>query len=588
MEPREQAMTQSRQHIRPLPLGLQEFRDVIQEGCVYVDKTRNIHELLQAPKCPYFLARPRRFGKSLLISTLEALFQGKRELFTDLWIGREGRWDWSKKYSVIRLDMSLIPRGTAEELKEGLAAFMRKIIRKHDLPVDPRQHPATLLQEAIEELGQDNQVIVLIDEYDKPLIDHLGGRNAAHREQELEIAHANRDVLRDFYTVLKGMGGYLRLVFVTGVSKFSKVSIFSGLNNLTDLTLAQDCATLLGYTQQELETNFAPHLRQLADEQSLSIPETLTQIKQWYDGFRFSSRDIHVYNPFSTLLLLRHKEFRAHWFQTGTPSFLVHLIKRVDKPRPEGLVGAKVAETSFDSYELHKLPQNLLPLMVQTGYLTIKEYDSATRRYLLDYPNQEVREGFLENLLESLANLPKGQAVTEMDRLTDALAENDLEEFFVALRSVLAGVPYELHIALEKYYQSLFYLIHTLLGFRIQTEVSTNTGRIDAVIDLDNRTYVFEFKLEPGNPTPKKQLAEDSDGAERLKSPAAQAERAAELAEGHKELAQAALRQIKDKEYHEKYLGKNKPVTLVGCVFTVNDMQGRPVRQATAWVSEES
>ncbi|MEM7495443.1 MAG: AAA family ATPase, partial [Myxococcota bacterium] len=323
--------------VKPLPVGLQEFRDVIQEGCVYVDKTQNIHELLSAPKCPYFLARPRRFGKSLLISTLEALFQRKKELFRDLWIGQEGRWDWSKKYPVIRLDMSLIPRGTPEELKEGLAAFMRKIIRKHDLPVDPRQHPATLLQEAIEELGQDNEVVVLIDEYDKPLIDHLSGRNAAQRE--LDIAHANRDVLRDFYTVLKGMSGFLRLVFVTGVSKFSKVSVFSGLNHLTDLTLSTRAATLLGYTQQELETDFAPHLELLADERGQSVPRVLEEIKRWYDGFRFCSRDIHVYNPFSTLLLLQEREFRAHWFQTATPSFLIHLIKRAKKTQPMDLVG---------------------------------------------------------------------------------------------------------------------------------------------------------------------------------------------------------------------------------------------------------
>ncbi|MEM7494948.1 MAG: AAA family ATPase [Myxococcota bacterium] len=572
---------------KPLPIGIQEFRDVIQEGCVYVDKTQNIHELLQAPKCPYFLARPRRFGKSLLISTLEALFQGKKELFQNLWIGQEGRWDWPKKHPVIRLDLSIVANRSPQHLEQGLCRAVRKVAAAHEVELGSDTVAADLLGDLIERLAGENQAVVLIDEYDKPLIDHLGGDTEEERAEKLKIAKANRDVLRDFYTVLKGMGGSLRLVFVTGVSKFSKVSIFSGLNNLTDLTLARDCADLLGYTQQELEQNFAPHLQQLADEQGKSVPRVLDQIKRWYDGFRFSSRDVHVYNPFSTLLLLRHKEFRAHWFQTGTPSFLIHLIKRVEKTQPMALVAAKVDETSFDSYELHKLPRNLLPLMVQTGYLTITDYDAATRRYTLDYPNQEVREGFLKNLLESYANLSKGQAVTDLDRLTDALAEADLEEFFIALRSVLAGVPYQLHIALEKYYQSLFYLIHTLLGFRIQTEVSTNTGRIDAVIDLDNRTYVFEFKLEPGNPTPKKQLAEDSDEAERLKSPEAQAALAAELAEGHKKLAQAALRQIKDKKYHEKYLGKGKPVTLVGCVFTINDMQGRPVRQATAWVSEE-
>ncbi|MEM7496155.1 MAG: AAA family ATPase, partial [Myxococcota bacterium] len=519
--------------------------------------------------------------------TLEALFQGKQELFKGLWIGKEGRWDWSKKHPVIRLDMSLVDRKDPDRLEQGLCAAVEQVAAAHQIQLRATPSPCLMLQRLIGGLhAQHGDVVVLVDEYDKPLIDHLGGRNKAQRERELELADANRIVLRDFYTVLKGMSGKLRLVFVTGVSKFTKVSIFSDLNHLTDLTLARDCATLLGYTQQELETNFASHLQKLADEQGLSVPEVLTQIKRWYDGFRFSSRDVHVYNPFSTLLLLRHKEFRAHWFQTGTPSFLVHLIKRVNKPRPESLVGAKVDETSFDSCELHKLPQNLLPLMVQTGYLTIADYNAATRRYTLDYPNHEVREGFLKNLLESLANLPKGQVVTDLDRLTDALAENDLGEFFVALRSVLAGVPYELHVGLEKYYQSLFYLIHALLGFRIQTEVSTNTGRIDAVIDLEQHTYVFEFKLEQGIDSSEEELT-DPKRRKVLQDSTLQAQRAAELADGHKKLAQAALRQIKDKQYHAKYLGKGKPITLVGCVFTVNDMQGRPVRQATAWVSEE-
>ncbi|MEM7495470.1 MAG: AAA family ATPase, partial [Myxococcota bacterium] len=324
---------------KPLPVGIQEFRDVIQEGCVYVDKTRNIHELLSAPKCPYFLSRPRRFGKSLLISTLEALFQGRKELFKDLWIGQEGRWDWSKTHPVIRLDLSIVVNRSPQHLEQGLCRAVRKVAAAHEVELGSDTVAANLLGDLIEQLAGQNQVVVLVDEYDKPLIDHLGGRNAARREQQLDIAEANRDVLRDFYTVLKGMGGSLRLVFVTGVSKFSKVSVFSGLNHLTDLTLSTRAATLLGYTQRELETNFAPHLRQLASERGQTVPRVLEEIKRWYDGFRFCSRDIHVYNPFSTLLLLQEREFRAHWFQTATPSFLIHLIKRAKKTQPMDLVG---------------------------------------------------------------------------------------------------------------------------------------------------------------------------------------------------------------------------------------------------------
>ncbi|MEM7402526.1 MAG: AAA family ATPase [Myxococcota bacterium] len=572
--------------LQPLSIGIQEFPTVVEEGCVYVDKTQIIHHLLTAPRRPYFLARPRRFGKSLLISTLEALLQGKQELFANLWIGQQGRWNWSNTHPVIRLDMSLIPHGNADELKEGLAAFMREVIREHELSVDLQQHPAALLRDTIKQLAHSGQVVVLIDEYDKPLVDHLGGRNEQQREQQLNIAEANRDVLRDFYTVLKGMGGYLRLVFVTGVSKFAKVSIFSGLNNLTDLTLSTHAATLLGYTQQELEHYFAPHLQRMAAERGQQMPQLLQEIKSWYDGFRFSSRGTHVYNPFSTLLLLWEREFRAHWFQTGTPTFLIKLIQGNNKLQPSELAGAKVSETSFDSYELDEMNLNVLPLMLQTGYLTIADYDAVQQKYRLDFPNREVRRGFLENLLQSYAHLPKGKAITDLDRLNDTLAQGDLEGFFVALRRVLAGVPYQLHIALERYYQSLFYLIHTLLGLRVHTEVTTNTGRIDAVIDLDQHTYVFEFKLQAGKPTDPNQLTQTSNTAVLLQDPVSQDERAAELADSHSKLAQAALQQIKDKKYHEKYLGKGKPVTLVGCVFTVNDMHGRPVRQATGWISE--
>ncbi|MEM7496022.1 MAG: AAA family ATPase, partial [Myxococcota bacterium] len=489
--------------LKSLPVGIQEFSDLIENNHVYVDKTQAVHALLSQVGCPYFLTRPRRFGKSLLISTLAALFQGRKELFKDLWIGQEGRWDWSKTYPVIRLDMTEIPRSNPQELRRGLVVWLREVIKEHQLTneIELDQPPAGLLRDTIRYMSKETQSVLLVDEYDAPLVDHLRGGDEQEWRHNLKIAEANRQVLKDFYGVLKAQGRNLRFLLVTGVSKFAKVSVFSELNHLTDLSLSTRAATLLGYTQQELERDFAPHLRQLAEETGQTLPQVLREIKRWYDGFRFSSRDVHVYNPFSTLLLLQEREFRAHWFQTGTPSFLVHLIKRVEDPQPMDLAGAKVAQRSFDSYELNKLPQNLLPLMVQTGYLTIADHDAATRRYTVDYPNQEVREGFLESLLESYANLPKGQAVTDLDRLTDALAEADLDQFFVALRRVLAGVPYEPHIGLEKYYQSLFYLIHVLLGFRIQTEVRINTGRIDAVIDLDTHTYIFEFKLEPGNPT---------------------------------------------------------------------------------------
>ncbi|MEM7402931.1 MAG: AAA family ATPase [Myxococcota bacterium] len=569
-----------------LPIGLSEFADLRKGGFVYVDKTQQIHELLCVGKRPYFFSRPRRFGKSLLISTLQELFAAKQELFNGLWIGQQQRWDWSQRHPVIRLDMSLVASETPQELKKGLKEALEYHARCYDVQLNLKQTLATCFRELIEQLHHKHgEVVVLIDEYDKPLVDHLGGRNRAQREQELDIAYANRQVLKNFYTVLKAQGAHLRLVFITGVSKFAKTSIFSDLNNLTDLTLSRSCATLTGYTQQELQTYFAPRLQQMADERRQTLQQLLDDIKKWYDGFRFCSADVRLYNPFSTLLLLEQREFRAYWFQTGTPTFLTHLIKRVDDLQPNELAATTVSESAFENYELDQLHKNLIPLMVQTGYLTITNYNAAQDCYTVDYPNHEVRKGFLESLLQDYAHLSKGKAITDLDRLIHALAQNDLEAFFVALRRVLAGIPYTLHIALERYYQTLFYLIHQLLGYSVHTEVQTNTGRIDAVIDLRQHTYVFEFKLETG--TPSQQLTDDPAAWAQLNSPPHQDKRAAQLAQSHTKLAQAALQQIRNKQYHAKYLGKGKPVTLVGSVFTVNDPLGQPVRQATAWISEQ-
>ncbi|MEM7402895.1 MAG: AAA family ATPase [Myxococcota bacterium] len=572
--------------IQPLPVGLAEFTDLMQGGFVYVDKTQQIYQLLRVAKRPYFLARPRRFGKSLLISTLEALFQGRRELFEGLWMEQHSPWDWSQQHPVIRLDMSLIANATPQELKQGLCHAVRRAAAYNRIELGPGDMPNLLLGRLIEQLARDNQVVVLIDAYDKPLIDHLGGRTSAQHERELDIAYANRDLLKSFFAVLKGLGGYLRLVFVTGVSKFARTSIFSDLNNLTDLTLDRSCADLAGYTQQELETNFVPHLQHLAAERQQSVQQLLDDIRQWYNGFRFSSADLRVYNPFSTLLLLQQKEFRAHWFATGTPSFLTKLVKHSEELQPNTFSGVAVSQSAFESYELDQLHEHLLPLMVQTGYLTITHYNSDRGIYRVDFPNQEVRQGFLESLMEAYSYLPKGRAMTDLDRLTEALQHNDLPSFFVALRAILAGVPYHLHISLERYYQTVFYLIYQLLGYSVHTEVCTNVGRIDAVIDLDTHTYVFEFKLQQGQPTPQQQLLEGCEPSAQLKSSVYQDEQAATLTQAHTKLAQAALQQIKDRQYGVKYAGKGKPVTLVGAVFTVNTLQGQPVRQVTAWVSE--
>ena len=591
-------------NVKSLPVGIHAFDDIIEGNFVYVDKTRHIYNLVHPAKGMYFLARPRRFGKSLLVSTLSHLFRGHRELFEGLWIERESDWDWSRKHPIIHLDMLRVSSANPDQLQISLHHHLTRIAQTYDVEV-PRDLPLPdRLDTLIGQLAQQAPAVVLVDEYDRPMVNHLGGKTDEQLAKNLEIAEGNRDVLRDLYGVLKGQSGKLRFLLVTGVSKFAHVSIFSSLSNLDDISRTQDYATLCGYTQQELEANFVPHFDALAREEKQDRCALLDKIRDWYNGYRFSKKQVKVYNPFSTLLLFKHREFDGHWFATGTPTFLTHLIKRNQDLQPEALVNASVSDSAFKSYRLDELHECLLPLMVQTGYLTITGYDPHTRCYTVDYPNQEVREAFLESLLERYNHLPQGRAVTDLQQLTKALSSHDLEAFFVSLRSILAGVPYQLHIPLERYYQTVFYLIHQLLGYRVHTEVCTNVGRIDAVIDLPQHTYVFEFKLQPGNPTPKRLLAPDSDEIDRLRSPVAQDVLAQALGDSHRKLAQAALQQIKDKHYADKYLGKSqgaphsieakqrtlgdkrKPVTLVGAVFTVNTLQGEPVRQVTAWVKE--
>lgn len=573
-------------HLKSLPVGIHTFDDIIQGDFVYVDKTQHIYKLVRPSKGVYFLARPRRFGKSLLISTLFHLFQGDRQLFEGLWIERETDWDWSQKHPIIHLDMLNIASKNPHDLEQDLKERIAAISEKYGVFFNPSSTLPACLSRLIEQLAQQKGApVVLVDEYDRPMVNHLGGKTDEQLAKNLAIAEGNRDVLRDFYGILKGQSGQLRFLFVTGVSKFAHVSIFSSLSNLDDISRLQDYASLCGYTQQELEDNFAPYIERLAHQEQADRAHTLQKVRHWYDGYRFSSKPINMYNPFSTLLLLKHREFHSHWFATGTPSFLTHLIKRNPEVQPNDLVGASVSESAFTSYALDKLHECLLPLMVQTGYLTITDYNAHENCYTVDYPNREVREAFLESLMERYSHLPQGKASTTLQQLVHALDQNDLEAFFISLRSILAGIPYRLHIALESYYQTIFYVIHQLLGYSVHTEVCTNVGRVDAVIDLPHHTYVFEFKLHPGRVV-RSSTMQNPDAVDDLTDPVAQQERAAALTDKHKELANKALQQIKDKHYADTYLGKNKPVTLVGAVFTVNTMQGQSVRQVTAWVQE--
>jgi len=372
-----------------LPIGIQSFEVMREQNFVYVDKTQTIHHLVTEGMY-YFLARPRRFGKSLLVSTLRCLFEGRRELFDGLWIGGPGRWEW-QPHPVLVLDFNQIARDTPENLRLGLVRALDHKAQGYQLALsDPLLEGRFV--ELLVGLHQATQqpVVVLIDEYDKPLIDHLGRGEAA-----LAIARANRDILRSFFGVLKGqdVARILRLVLLTGVSRFSRVSVFSALNNLQDISSSMRYANLLGYTSVELDDYFAAHIANFAAETGQPVEAIRTGLAQYYDGYRFSGNPLKLYNPFSVLNALRDLRFGNYWFETGTPTFLINLLKEDQYPLPQ-LEGLEVSASVFSSFDIDRLTPEAL--LFQTGYLTIQDVQDDI--YTLNYPNQEVKTTFTEAL----------------------------------------------------------------------------------------------------------------------------------------------------------------------------------------------
>lgn len=510
--------------LKPVQASSYTLRDILENGFLYVDKTRYVYDLVRPGKGVYFLARPRRFGKSLLISTLDELFRGNRELFAGLWIeGSDYTWP---SHPVIRIDFSRHQIRTVADLEVRIQRHLSQIAEQYgivlvDAPFDIQ------LEDLILKLAAQKQVVVLIDEYDKPILDNI---------DRLDEALRIRDTLKSFYTTLKAMDAYLRFVFITGVSKFSKVGVFSAMNNLDDLTFDPRFAALLGITEEELVRDFREHLDDFAQQEGMSVSGLLQQIREWYDGFRFVGKGPSVYNPFSTLQLFNKRYFSNFWFETGTPTFLVQLLKeRQYDIQP--LDHLEVPEFAFSAYEIESL--DLIPLLFQTGYLTIRAFrrDQFGEIYTLSYPNAEVKGSFLAHLLSAYNQIEVTLSEGYLRRLLYALNRQDLPEFFAVLDVLFANIDpsidsghrYDLHVNQEKYYQTIFYLIFLLLGVRVAAEVKTGQGRIDAVIELDQRIFLFEFKL---------------DGS-----------------------ADEALQQIVHTDYHRKYQLRGKPITLIGANF---------------------
>jgi hypothetical protein len=498
----------SRKNLKPLPIGIQTFSKIIEEDYLYVDKTEKIYNLIKQGSV-YFLSRPRRFGKSLLVSTLEEIFFGNKELFKDLWIYNSD-YDW-KKHPVIRIDFSSIKPKTAEYLIQSISNKIDKIAHHNNVKLEMDTYYEKF-EELISKLSEKGRVVILIDEYDKPLIDNIDNS---------EIAIEFREILKGFYSVIKSSDQYIRFVLLTGVSKFSRMSVFSGLNNLDDISMDEKYASLLGITQKELEKYFDQHINILAEKKNVDRKKLLTEIKNWYNGYRFSYVDVTVYNPFSTLLLFGKNHFNNYWFNTATPSFLIKLLKNnKENYNLDDIVGQEYGEAAFGSYELDNL--DIVPLLFQTGYLTIKDYEHSYGEdlYTLDFPNREVKTSFNKGILENFLYIKTGGSADYISKIRKALSEKDLDGMLEILKVVFANIPYDIQIKQEKYYQTVFFSIFLLLGFDIESECRTNKGRIDAVLNYGDKIYIFEFKLD--------------------------------------DTAENAIKQIKENEYFQKYIKSEK------------------------------
>jgi hypothetical protein len=508
--------------MKKLPIGIQTFAEIIQEKYLYIDKTQYIAKLIDAGKY-LFLSRPRRFGKSLLISTLAEIFSGNQSLFQGLFIYDQINW---QTHPVIHIDFAAIDFSTEIDLRDGLIQLMDEINEAHQLKVNKQGFKAYFKNIIMALAQQSGKVVVLVDEYDKPIVEYM---------DNIALATQNREILNQFFGVLKSSDAFLRFVFLTGVSKFARVSIFSGLNNLRDLTLSPSFAPLLGYTQEELEYYFDPHIQNLSLKLGISKAQLLAQIQTWYNGYSWDAQTF-VYNPFSILNLFAEQRFSNYWFATGTPTLLIKLIQQTQQKVTE-FENKTVSEIIFDSYNIENL--NIFALLFQTGYLTITHIEQSARllqQYTLNYPNLEVKEAFITYLLASFTQNRLDEIQPAADDLKTYLREERLEAFINLITALFAKIPYPLHIQQEAYYHSLFYMILVLMGVEIDLEVLTDKGRIDGVLSFDDKIYLIEFKYGK-NGTQVDTLIEQ------------------------------ALGQIQTKGYQERFLNDPRPCLLLAVVF---------------------
>ncbi len=514
--------------MRRYPLGIQTFSEIIDKGWVYIDKTATVFNLAHVAKY-VFLSRPRRFGKSLLTSTLQCYFEGRQELFRGLAM-EQLEHDWTR-YPVLHFDMSLAKHVDEKRLNDTLEFLLQQNEAKYGVELegdDVNLRLTHLIRRANEQTGR--QVVGLIDEYDAPLLD------VAYDAQTFEHL---RQIMRNFYSPLKACDPYLRFVFLTGITKFSQLSIFSELNNLNNVSMDDEFASICGITQEELDTQMAVDVEALARKYGMSTGQTRELLKNNYDGYHFSASSPDIYNPFSLLTCFSKMRLDAYWFASGTPTYVVEMLNKFQM-LPEQIDNQEATADYFDAPM--QSVTSIMPLLYQSGYVTIKGYDPITHLYTLSIPNNEVREGLMKSLLGNYVVQPQ-IASTTVAKMFACLHHDDLDGMFTLLQTFLGTVPYTDNTQYEGHYQSLFYVIFSLLGQYVDIEVRTPRGRVDMVLRTESHLYVIELKIDQS--------------------------------------ADAAITQIDLNQYPERFALSGLPIIKVGVNFSTE------TRNVTGWKIEK-
>ena len=467
-----------------LPIGIQDFESLRKDGYLYIDKTELVYRLASEGRY-YFLSRPRRFGKSLLLSTIKALFLGKRELFKGLAIDQKEDWDWAV-HPVLHLDLNTEKYDSKEKLEGKLNSFLsenEKLYGREEWENTFGIRFEGIIKRAYEKTGQ--RVVILVDEYDKPLLQAIGNK---------ELQDEYRGTLKGFYGALKSMDGCIKFAMLTGVTKFGKVSVFSDLNNLRDISLDYDFHSICGITEQELLSYFPTQIDALAERSKLTREECIEKLRRMYDGYHFDEDSPGIYNPFSVLNTFQTRKFGSYWFETGTPTYLVELLRRHYYDL-EDMATSEVTADVLNSIDAEST--NPIPVIYQSGYLTIKGYDKEFQMYRLGFPNQEVEEGFIKYLAPFYLDNREERSVFDIRSFTSDVREGNAEQFLSRLKSLFASAPYDsVKGDKENHFQNMMWVVFKMMGFYSQTEYHTSDGRIDLLVETPQYRYIMEFKLD--------------------------------------------------------------------------------------------